>query len=162
MRTVTAIILCLVGLAGPGCTRQEPPAASGGYVRVEQYDPARDAARDIEDALREAARTNRRVLLEVGGEWCVWCHKLDAFFEEHADLAAYLQRHFVLAKINFSPENENQEVLSRYPTIPGYPHFFVLDAGGELLISQDTGELESGDHHDREKMRAFLKRAAGE
>jgi hypothetical protein len=47
--------------------------------------------------------------------------------------------------------------LSRYPKIPGYPHLFVLDSTGKFLHSQGTGELEVGDHHDREKVLSFLK-----
>ena len=60
-------------------------------------------------------------------------------------------------KVNYSKENKNEEVLSQYPRIAGYPHLFVLDSDGKLLHSQDTGELESGDHHDRDKVFNFLK-----
>jgi hypothetical protein len=63
-------------------------------------------------------------------------------------------------KINYSPENKNQKVLRQFPKIPGYPHFFVLDGNGKLLHSQNTGELESGKHHDREKVFAFLRKWA--
>lgn len=132
----------------------EPPVA---YEAVNHYDPARDAAKDIDAAVAEAARSGKRVLLEVGGEWCIWCHRLDAFWEQFPDIAKLLDDNFVLVKINFSPDNENQDVLSRYPEIPGYPHFFVLEADGSLLHSQDTGKLETGDHHDPDKMQAFLK-----
>ena len=40
----------------------------------------------------------------------------------------------------------------------GYPHLFVLDAGGALLHSQDTGVLEAGRGYDKAKFVAFLKR----
>jgi hypothetical protein len=59
--------------------------------------------------------------------------------------------------VNFSQENKNEEVLSRYPKIPGYPHFFVLDKDGKFLHSQSTGDLEEGDHHDRKKVLEFLE-----
>ena len=94
------------------------------------------------------------------GDWCVWCKKLDQFFEANQDVADFLERNFVVVKVNFSPENKNQRVLSRYPEIPGFPHFFVLDDAGRLLQSQGTAELEEGDHHDREKVLAFLRRWA--
>jgi hypothetical protein len=55
---------------------------------------------------------------------------------------------------------ENKKVLSRYPTIPGYPHLFVLDTGGRLLHSQDTSQLESGRSYDLEKFFSFLKKWA--
>jgi hypothetical protein len=41
---------------------------------VPKFDPKRDAANDINDAVKEAKRTGRRVILDVGGEWCGWCH----------------------------------------------------------------------------------------
>ena len=66
----------------------------------------------------------------------------------------------LVVKVNFSKENENEKVLSAYPKIEGYPHLFVLDSDGKLLHSQDTGALESGKHHDHDKVLAFLKRWA--
>ena len=137
------------------CT--EPPVV---YQAVHHYDPARDAAKDIDAAAAEAARSGKWVLLEVGGEWCIWCHRLDAFWEENPDIADLLERNFVMVKVNFSPDNENKDVRSRYPEIPGYPHFFVLDADGKLAHSQDTGQLEAGDHRDPEKVLAFLEQWA--
>src|SRR5215510_14542112 len=79
--------------------------AQSPYAPVTKYDPKRDAAQDIRDAAAEAKRTNRRVLLEVGGEWCSWCHHMDDFFQAHADLTALRDKSFVMVKINFSEEN---------------------------------------------------------
>jgi thioredoxin-related protein len=126
-----------------------------------KFDPKRDAAKDIRDGIAEAKRTQKRVLLDVGGEWCVWCHRLDTLFATNPDLDEYLHKHFVVVKVNYSDENKNDKVLSRYPKVAGYPHLFVIDAKGKLLHSQDTGLLESGKHHDREKVFAFLKKWGG-
>ena len=128
-------------------------AAMGG----EKFDPNRDAAKDIQIALQKARDTGKRVLLDVGGEWCIWCHRLDTLFASNPDLDEYLHSNFVVVKVNYSSENKNAIVLSRFPKIPGYPHLFVLDADGTLLCSKDTGELESGKKHDRKKVYAFLK-----
>ena len=62
-----------------------------------------------------------------------------------------------MVKVNYSPENKNEKLLSHYPRVPGYPHLFILDGNGKLLHSHDTGELESGRHHDREKVFSFLR-----
>src|SRR6266481_6088532 len=100
--------------------------------------------------LRTSRRQSRKpacsqtILLEVGGEWCSWYHTLDRFFEAHAELIQLRDKNFVTVKINFTEENENKEVLSRYGDIPGYPHIFVLDSGGKLLLSKNTSALESG------------------
>ncbi len=124
---------------------------------VEKFDPERDAAQDIRNAVAEARHTGKRVYLDVGGEWCIWCHRLDTLFMTHPDLDEFLHKNFVVVKVNYSKENKNEKVLSRYPKIPGYPHIFILDGKGRLLRSQDTGELESGKGHDPEKVLRFLK-----
>lgn len=144
-----------------GAQSQEKATASPGrYVPVSKYDPARNAEKDIRAAVNEAQRTNKRILLEVGGEWCVWCHIMDRYFEQNAKLLEFREQHFITVKINFSQENQNQQALSRYPAISGYPHLFVLEKDGKLLHSQDTGKLEAGKSYDREKFFAFLQQWA--
>jgi thiol:disulfide interchange protein len=134
-----------------------PGKASKTASRPNIFDPNRDAARDIDLAVAEAAKTGRRVLVDVGGNWCSWCHEMERYFAEHADLRAVRDRYYVTVKVNYSPENKNEAVLSRYPKIPGDPHLFVLDATGTLLHSQDTAKLEDGKRsYDLEKFTAFL------
>ena len=132
--------------------------AAPAYQPVLQYDPKRDAAADIDAAVAEARRSKRHVLVEVGGEWCGWCHRLEDYLKEKKKLNALLERNFVVVKVNYSPENENEEVLSRYPEVTGYPHFFVLDGQGKLLHSQDTAKLEKGKSYHARKFKRFLTR----
>lgn len=130
------------------------------YVPVTTYDPKRDAAKDIDDAVKEAARANKRILLEVGGLWCSWCHTLDQFFGTQTELLGLRDKNYVTVKVNFSEENENKEVLGRYGPIQAYPHIFILERDGKLLHSQDTGALESGKSYDLERLNAFLTKWA--
>ena len=121
------------------------------------FDPKRDPASDLEMAKVEAQRGDKRILLDVGGEWCSWCHILDKLVEEDAEIRSFRDANFVWMKVNYSEENENKAFLSAYPEIKGYPHLFVLDADGKLLHSQFTGDLEKGKGYDRKKFFAFLK-----
>ncbi len=125
-----------------------------------KFDPTRDAAADIANAIQLATKENKRVLLDVGGEWCIWCHRLDKFFEDNKDAQDFLQANYVVVKVNVSKENKNEKVLSAYPPVKGYPHLFVLESDGVMLHSQDTGELESGQQHDHDKGMGFLKKWA--
>jgi thioredoxin-related protein len=125
-----------------------------------KFDPQRNAAKDIKAAVAEAKKTNRRVYIDVGGEWCIWCHRLDNFYETHNDLMNILKKDYVVVKVNYSPENKNTEVLSHYPKIEGYPHVFILDKNGKLLKSKDTGELEEGKGYNHDKVLAFLEEYA--
>ena len=134
--------------------------ASAGTKKEGPFDPKRDAAKDIELGVKLAQKQNKNVILDVGGNWCPWCLKLDEFFKSNKEAASILKQSYVVVKVNMSPENENKEVLSRYPKIEGYPHLFVLDKEGKLIHSQDTGLLETGDHHDPAKVIPFLKKWA--
>jgi thioredoxin-related protein len=125
-----------------------------------KYDPKRNADQDIRNAVAEAQKTGKRILLEVGGEWCSWCHILDKYFEDNPKLKASRDQKYILLKINFSPENENKDVLSRYPPIPGYPHFIILENDGKLLHSQGTSPLEEGKSYNLQRMTAFLDKWA--
>jgi hypothetical protein len=66
-------------------------------------------------------------------------------------------KNFIMVKVNYSEENKNEPLLSRYPQINGYPHLFVLERDGKFLHSQDTGQLEEGKGYNLAKFMAFLK-----
>jgi thiol:disulfide interchange protein len=123
-----------------------------------KFDPTRDAAADVAYAQALAKSQGKRVIVDVGGEWCTWCHIMDRFIAANADLRARIDARFVWVKVNFSPQNRNDALLSRWPQIAGYPHLFVLDANGKLLHSQDTSELEAGKSYDKQRFLDFVDR----
>ena len=146
---VAALALVVIASA---CTRHEMPNA---------FDPARDPEKDVAAAVALAKAQDKRVIVDVGGEWCSWCHTMDGFIAENDDLKSLVDARYVWVKVNYSKENKNEAFLSRWPKIEGYPHLFVLDADGKLLHSQDTGELEAGKTYDKGKFLAFVQRWAG-
>src|SRR4029434_6330075 len=83
-----------------------PGAAESASPLPMDFDPARDPARDLEVALRMAHAAGRRVVIEVGGEWCSWCHILDRFFEANPDLKRFRDANYIWLKVNWSPENQ--------------------------------------------------------
>ena len=146
---VAAIAVVVVFFCG--CAKEESP---------EKFDPARDAAGDVAKAVALAKAQDKRVIVDVGGEWCSWCHLLDNFIASNDDVKSLVDSRYVWVKVNYSKENKNEAFLSRWPKVAGYPHLFVLDADGKLLHSQDTGELEGGRSYDKAKFVAFVQRWA--
>jgi thiol:disulfide interchange protein len=154
-RIISACMLLF--LSAPVFSQSDTPATKAKPAQSKLFDPERNAAKDIEAAVAEAARTGRRVLVDVGGNWCPWCHEMERFIDAHGDLHALRDRNYVTVRVNWSPENKNEAVLSKYPKIPGYPHLFVLDKNGTLLHSQDTSQIEDGKtSYNLEKFAAFL------
>lgn len=127
-----------------------------------RFDPSRDAAADVARAVALARAQGKRVIVDVGGEWCAWCHILDRFIASHREVRSLMDARYVWVKVNYSKENRNEALLARWPRIAGYPHLFVLDANGALVHSQDTGELESGKGYDERRVLAFLCRASAQ
>ena len=124
-----------------------------------KFDPQRDATKDVRTATALAKAQGKRVIVDVGGEWCKWCHFLDKFIDTTPEVKNALDKNFVWVKVNWSPDNKNVALLSQWPKIKGYPHLFVLDAEGKLLHSQNTGDLEAEegkDTYDKPKVMAFI------
>lgn len=125
-----------------------------------KYDAKADPQADFQVALSRASKNGKNILMDVGGEWCSWCHRMDKFLVDNAELSELLASHYVLVKVNFSEENKNEQFLKNYPDIDGYPHIFVFSPSGKRLISKSTGDLEEGKSYDLGRFKEFLTRYA--
>ncbi|MDZ7638734.1 MAG: thioredoxin family protein [Bryobacterales bacterium] len=143
-----------------GGTPSVNPSQSSGSGEVHHFDPRRNAAADLRQAISTANRDGKHVLVEVGGNWCPYCKLLDRFFEAQPEVARLRQKSYVFVKVNFSGENQNAEALSKYPQVRGYPHFFVLDGDGALVRSQRVATLGTNTGYSPERFTAFLKASA--
>jgi thioredoxin-related protein len=150
---LASFMLC--GVVSFSSFAQDRPAQFS--VRA-KFDTSRSASADLAEAMKMAMKEKKNILLDVGGEWCIWCHRLDSLYLKNPDLEKYLMEHYVVVKINVSKGYKNEEFLSQFPKVDGYPHLFVLDAKGKVLQSQNTGDLEEGKGHSKEKVLAFLKK----
>ncbi|QVL30941.1 thioredoxin family protein [Telmatocola sphagniphila] len=136
-----------------------PEKASTGdapFYTVAHYDEMRNPAKDLEDTIQRAKKENKRILVQVGGDWCPWCKILTAFLEKTPALNKVLTDNFLLMKVTWTEEQHNEEFLSKYPAIKGYPHIYVLDTDGKLLKSKNTDELEKGSSYSEEAILKFL------
>ena len=122
------------------------------------YDLKADPSKDLAQAIADAKKSNKHILVEVGGDWCIWCRRLEGIFVSHPELTALRDKNFVLVHVNFSDENENKAFLAQFPKVAGYPHIFVLDQDGKLLHSEDTSELEDGKSYSIAHLTTFLEK----
>src|SRR5271170_6781026 len=69
--------------------------------------PAPEQAKiDLAAALRSAATTHRRVIVDFGGNWCPDCYVLDGYFHD-AVSKPLLEAHFVLVHVNVGMLDQN-------------------------------------------------------
>ena len=160
MKSLAALVL-VAGLSVPVVVPADDtksPSTAQPVYSVEKYDPQRDAAEDLKATIAKAK--GKRILMQVGGDWCGWCHLMNKYFHENEKVAAVLAKDFIIQKVNYSEENRNQDFLSKYPAIKGYPHIFVLESDGTLLHSQNTADLEEGKGYSEKAVLEFLAKWA--
>lgn len=123
------------------------------------FDPKRNSFADLKQALDYAKVSKKNLLLEIGGDWCKWCHILEEFIKTHRELYEIRSMNFVHIKV-YTGESDNDqpnlEFFKRLPPIVAIPHFFVYDCNGKFLHSQPTEPLEEGESYNYEKIFSFL------
>ena len=112
------------------------------------YDENADAKKQIADALASAKKNNRRVLLEWGGNWCVWCLRLNEVMASDKAISRMLATNYELVHVDAGkPDGKNVDLAHSYGATPdkdGYPFLTILDADGKPLLNQESGALELG------------------
>lgn len=142
-------------LALAGCI-----AFAAGAIRPQDRqiypDPAQARA-DIDAALKTAAATHKRVLLDFGGNWCGDCQVLNIYFHDPAN-RPLLDANFVLVDINVGRMDANVDLAEKYgvPLKKGVPALAVLSDKGALLYSQKAGEFEAMRRMESSAVTSFL------
>jgi len=142
-------------------------STSAPHAEVHIYNPQANAQADIDAAVARAKKANKHVLVQVGGNWCIWCIYFHDLVDKTPELSKYIADNYEWVLVNWSPEVKNTEVLNKLgnPGRFGYPNFVVLDGKGKVLHIQDSGYLErdkdetakSGRGHNVKAVLGFLK-----
>lgn len=126
---------------------------------VHIYNPNADAQADINAAVAKAKKEKKHVLVQVGGNWCIWCIRFHDLVDSVPALKDYLNKNYETVMLNWSPENKNEAILKKFsfPGRFGFPVFLVLDGDGKLIHTQNSAYLEEGKGHSPKKILEFLK-----
>ena len=95
----------------------------------------------VQNACKQAAKENKKVLVMFHASWCVWCHRMDSsmndnsckkFFDDN-----YVTTHLVIMESRGKENLENpggMDLLAKYNgTNQGIPFWAVLDKNGKVL-----------------------------
>ncbi len=121
------------------------------------YAPGTDAHAEISEALGNAAKDHKRVILVFGANWCYDCHVLDLAFHR-PDIAPVVTRNYEVVHVDVGEFDKNLDLMAQYnvPKSKGIPGVAVLDSSGKLLYSQTNGEFEKARSLAPEDVLAFL------
>ena len=148
MKTIKYFVLAALLTLGAGNARSAN--------RVIYPDPSQAKA-DLAAALKTAASTHKRILLDFGGNWCADCQVLDIYFHDPAN-RAILEANYVLVHVNIGHMDANLEIAQRFgvPLEKGVPALAVLSESGKLLYSQRSGQFEAMRRIESAEVTKFL------
>lgn len=122
------------------------------------YDPSADAKLEVSSAIQKASAEQKHVFLFIGGNWCPWCVRLNAFIFDDSQLDSLIHAYYEVVKVNYSKENKNLDLLKSLngPQRFGFPVLVILDENGKLIHTQNSLYLEKEKTYDRGRIWEFL------
>ena len=145
MRQLFLIALLCIGQPFIWGQTQAEEVAKEKAALPKPYNTEEDGLAKIEELLVECQKQNKKLLIQIGGNWCVWCLRFN---------------HLVTTDLNYSPENKNEKAFAKYGNPGekyGYPAFLILDKHGNLLATRKTEDMEESKGYDRIKVKKFLQ-----
>lgn len=133
------------GLAGSSCcdtnakaaaTAKAKPAAAP-IIQAKDTKPTAKPApaekevkftTNVKNAMAQAAKQKKLVMVDVYTDWCGWCKRLDKDVYTNQDVIGKVQKSFVALKVN--PEKADKAFVDKYG-VRGYPTILFLDAKGK-------------------------------
>lgn len=124
------------------------------------YNDKENAEAKIAELVKQAQAENKNIILQAGGNWCIWCLRFNQFVQTTLELKNIIDENYLYYHLNYSPENKNEKVFAKYDNPGakfGYPVFIVLDKNGKMIHTQDSAVLEEGKGYSTEKVKAFFQ-----
>ncbi|SIQ34369.1 Thioredoxin-like [Chryseobacterium sp. RU37D] len=124
------------------------------------YNPNADAEKDIQNLIVKAKKEKKNIMIQAGGNWCIWCLRFNQFVQTTPELKEIVDKNYEYYHLNFSPDNKNEKVFAKYGNPGdkfGYPVFIVLDQNGKMIHVQNSEVLEEGKGYSLEKTKEFFK-----
>ncbi len=123
------------------------------------YNETENAEAKIAELVKKAKKEHKNVMIQAGGNWCIWCLRFNNFVQTTPELKTLVDKNYVYYHLNYSPKNKNEKVFAKYGNPGekyGYPVFIVLDKTGKMIHTQDSSVLEEGKGYSLEKVKTFF------
>ena len=123
------------------------------------YNPKADAQADINKLVAQAKKEGKNIIIQAGGNWCIWCLRFNNFVQTTPELKEIVVKKYLYYHLNYSPDNKNEKVFAQYDNPGekfGYPVFIVLDKNGKMIKVQQSDVFEDGKGYSKEKVKDFF------
>jgi len=117
-------------------------------VERSPYDPNADATAAVDAAFARARKSGKRVLIDVGGNWCPDCIVL-ANLMQLAELKPFLAAHFEIVSVDVGRFDKNLQIPARFgitERLEGVPSVIVAEPDGRFVNRGRIAALADARH----------------
>jgi thiol-disulfide isomerase/thioredoxin len=100
------------------------------------YTEAANAVRQVAQARARARAEGKKLLIDLGGNWCPDCRVL-AGVMALPEVSAFLRRHYVVVYVDVGRLDRNAQIARAYgvPKVTGVPALLVVDPRTDRLLN---------------------------
>lgn len=112
-------------------------------VETHPYDENADANVAVAEAFARARVSGKRVLIDLGGNWCGDCVVL-ANVMQLAEMKPFLAAHFEMVSVDVGRFDKNLQIPARFgitKRLAGVPALLIVEPDGKTLI--DAGHVSA-------------------
>ena len=127
------------------------------------YDSSADADVTVDAAIARAKQTGKRVLIELGGNWCPDCIILTNIMRL-PEVAPFISSHYEVVLVDVGRLNKNRQIPARYgitQRLEGVPAVLIVDANGKLLNAGNIVALDEAHNMEPQAIVNWLASWAG-
>lgn len=109
------------------------------------YDERADADAQVKAAFERARKNGKRVLIDLGGNWCADCRILDGVMEL-PEMKPFMAAHYEMVSVDVGRFNKNLQIPARWglgKLEKGVPTIIIADADGKAVNISNAADLES-------------------
>lgn len=136
----TAVLLGTGAAASATAPHVSVESLSDISVPDRPYDESADADRTVANAFARAKAEHKRVMIDLGGNWCGDCRVL-AGIMTLPEVRTFLDAHYVVVSVDVGRFNRNLQVPARFgitQRLEGVPSVLIADPDGRLI---DAGHI---------------------
>jgi len=159
--TIVAILLATPVLAAPA-----PKIGIASFAELNPpqapYDEAADAKAAVDAAFARARATHKRVLIDLGGNWCGDCRILAGVMELPA-MHRFLAAHYEIVSVNVGRFDTNLQIPARFgftKRLLGVPTVLIATPNGKLVNGGDVFALADARHMQPQAVADWLAKWA--
>ena len=138
MRKLLASLLLLAAFPAQAAPPPKPSIARWeqlSVATVQPYNEAANADAQVAAAFARAQKSHKRVLIDLGGNWCVDCIVL-ANFVRLPEMRRFMEAHYEEVLVDVGRFNRNLQVPARFgitERLKGVPALLIVTPEGKLV-----------------------------